>query len=85
MAIRSFMTTRTYISMLVYGMTQAVLFFVGTLITLISTDQSDLRGIGIAASIVVSVIIAPVVAYTLAPRLRSDYVRDNVTPMAERL
>lgn len=79
------MSTRTSISVLISMMVQAVLFFTGLLVTLMATDDSGTRTWGIVATIVVSLLAGPPLAWWLAPRLRSRYVRDNVPPIAEEL
>lgn len=77
------MSTRTQISLLIYMMVQAVLFFIGTIATLMMTDQSDLRAYGIVATIVLSILIGVPLTWFLAPRLRSRYVRENVRAIPE--
>jgi|AGTN01.3.fsa_nt_gi hypothetical protein len=78
------MSIRTRISMMIFMMIQAVLFFAGTLVTLMVTDQSDERAIGIVATIVISGVIAMPLSYFIAPRLRSAYVRKHVPAIAEK-
>lgn len=77
------MSIRARISLMLFMMCQAVLFFIGTLATLMITDQSDERAIGIVATIVISGVIAMPLAYFIAPRLRSAYVREHVHAIPE--
>lgn len=77
------MSTRTHISLLIYMMVQAVLFFIGTITTLMVTDQSDLRAYGIVGTIVLSVLIGVPLTWFLAPRMRSRYVREHVRAIPE--
>ncbi|MCR6632942.1 MAG: hypothetical protein NVV74_24460 [Magnetospirillum sp.] len=77
------MSTRTRISLVIYGMVQAVLFFIGTIATLMLTDQSDQRAWGIVTTIALSILIGVPLTWWLAPRLRARYVRENVPPLRE--
>lgn len=79
------MSIRSHITVLVSMMVQAVLFFIGLLVTLMVTDDSGARSWGIVATIVVSLLAGPPLAWLVAPRLRSRYVRDNVPPIPEEL
>lgn len=79
------MSIRTHITVLISMMVQAVLFFAGLIATLLVTDDSAARTWGIVATIVVSLLAGPPLAWWLAPRLRSRYVRDNVPAIREEL
>ena len=79
------MSVRFQISVLLSLMVQAVLFFAGLLITLMTTDDSAARTWGIVATILVSLLVGPPLAWWLAPRLRARYVRNNVRSIPEEL
>lgn len=79
------MSIRIQISILLSLMVQAVLFFAGLLITLMTTDDSGARTWGIIGTIVGSLLIGPPLAWWLAPRLRARYVRDHVHSIPEEL
>lgn len=79
------MSIRTHITVLVSMMVQAVLFFAGLLLTLMVTDDSGARTWGIVATIVVSLLAGPPLAWWLAPRLRARYIRENVRSIPEEL
>lgn len=79
------MSIRTHITVLVSMMVQAVLFFAGLLVTLMVTDDSGARTWGIVATIVVSLLAGPPLAWWLAPRLRARYIRENVRSIPEEL
>lgn len=79
------MSTRTTIWVLISMMVQAVLFGIGLITTLMLTGDTTARTWGIIATIVLSLLAGPPLAWWLAPRLRARYVRDNVPPIAEDL
>ncbi|MGE5476196.1 MAG: hypothetical protein ACM3Q1_06045 [Bacteroidales bacterium] len=79
------MTNRTSITVLISMMVQAVLFGIGLVTTLMVTADSGARTWGIVATIVVSLLAGPPLAWWLAPRLRARYVREHVPPQAEEL
>lgn len=79
------MSIRSYITVLISMMVQAVLFFIGLIVTLMVTDDSGARTWGIVATILVSLVAGPPLAWFLAPRLRSRYVRDHVPSIPEDL
>lgn len=79
------MSIRSHITVLISMMIQAVLFFIGLIITLMVTDDSGARTWGIVATVLVSLLVGPPLAWFLAPRLRSRYVRDHVPSIPEEL
>lgn len=79
------MSNRMWITVVISMMVQAVLFGIGLIVTLMATDDSGARTWGIVATILVSLLAGPPLAWWLAPRLRARYVRENVPPQAEEL
>lgn len=77
------MSIRMNISVLISMMVQAVLFGIGLVATLMLTDDGTARTWGIVATVAVSLLAGPPLAWWLAPRLRSRYVRENVPPTPE--
>ncbi len=67
------MSTRTHISMVLFGMFNAVLFGVGLLLALILTSTASSAAIGIALAAVTSVVGGVILARHYAPRLRQRY------------
>lgn len=77
------MSIRANITILVFGMIQAMLFFTGTIATLLVADLTRNRLIGIALTVVISLPLSLAASWWLAPRLRSRYVRENVPAIRE--
>jgi len=67
------MTTRTYMTQILFLMCNAVIFGTGTMLTLIFTDTVTYIVIGIVASAVAGVVGGGLLAWKLAPRMRQRY------------
>ena len=70
--------TRTRIAVLVYSMTNGVLFGAGLIVVLMVPALNANAGFWIAVVIAASVILAAPVAWLLAPRLRARYSRHRL-------
>ena len=68
-------TTRTQIAILIYMMTNGVLFGAGIVLVLSWPALSVNAGFWISAVVAVSLILAAPVAWWIAPRLRARYWR----------
>ncbi len=69
------MSTRFYITLLVSLMTNAVLFGIGAVIVLSVPQLNEHASIFLPIVIVVSIVLAPIFAWVIAPRLRARYWR----------
>jgi len=72
------MSVRTQISAMVFLMVQAVLFGAGVLIILL-TPLGDHAMLAMPAMIAVSMVLAAVLSWQIAPRLRARYWRRRGT------
>jgi len=72
------MSVRTQISAMVFLMVQAVLFGAGVLIILL-TPLRDHAMLAMPAMIAVSMVLAAVLSWQIAPRLRARYWRRRGT------
>jgi hypothetical protein len=68
-------TTHSRIAMLIYGMTNAVLFGIGAVATVVLADEEQWKYL-LPAVVVLSILLAAPVAWLIAPRLRARYWRD---------
>ena len=71
-------STRTQIAVLVYSMTNAVLFGAGLIVVLMVPALNAHAGFWIAAVVAASLIIAAPFAWLIAPRLRARYWRQRL-------
>jgi hypothetical protein len=71
-------STRGRIAILIYSMTNAVLFGIGLVIVLNVPSLAAHAGIGIPVVVVLSLILAVPVAWWIAPRLRARWGRQRV-------
>ncbi len=78
-------TTRTRIAILIYSMTNAVLFGIGLLIVLNVPSLAAHAGIGIPVVVVLSLVLAAPIAWLIAPRLRARYWRRREKMAHDRL
>jgi len=78
-------TTRTRIAILIYSMTNAVLFGIGIIIVLNVPSLAAHAWIGIPAVVVLSLILAAPIAWLIAPRLRARYWRRREETTRDRL
>jgi hypothetical protein len=68
-------STRTRIAILIYSMTNAVLFGIG-IVTVLNVPSLAARAwIGIPAVVLLSLVLAVPIAWWIAPRLRSRWQR----------
>jgi hypothetical protein len=67
------MSTRAYITILVSLMTNAVLFGIGAVTVLSIPLLNDHATVLLPVVIVVSIVLAPIFAWVIAPRLRARY------------
>ncbi|MDO8878300.1 MAG: hypothetical protein Q7V40_19670 [Pseudolabrys sp.] len=76
-------TVRTQISVLIFAMTNAVLFGAGLITVLLVPALNANAGFWIAMVVVTSLVVAAPVAWLIAPRLRARYWRKRqVAPRA---
>ena len=68
---------RTQISLLIFAMTNAVLFGAGLVTVLLLGLSAQATGIGIAAVTAFSFIVAAPFSWLIAPRLRARYWRQR--------
>lgn len=68
-------STRTQIAVLVYSMTNAVLFGAGLIVVLMVPALNANAGFWIAGVVAASLIVAAPFAWLIAPRLRARYWR----------
>jgi hypothetical protein len=71
------MSTRFRIAMLLYGMTNAVIFGFGIILVLSFPEIGEAWPYLIPVVVVASFIIAAPIAWMIAPRLRARYWRDR--------
>jgi hypothetical protein len=73
-------TTRTRIAILIYSMTNAVLFGIGIVTVLNVPSLAAHAWIGIPAVVLLSLVLAVPIAWWIAPRLRSRWQRRHAAP-----
>ena len=71
---------RTQISMLIFAMTNAVLFGAGLITVLLVPALIDDAGVWIAAVVALSLLLAAPFSWLIAPRLRARFWRKRETP-----
>ncbi|HEX2019961.1 MAG TPA: hypothetical protein VGO17_13555 [Aurantimonas sp.] len=71
------MSTRFRIAMVIYGMTNAVIFGFGAILVLSFPEVSEAWPYLIPAVVVASFVLAAPIAWMIAPRLRARYWRDR--------
>jgi len=69
---------RTQIAVLVYSMTNGVMFGVGLIVVLMVPALNAYAGFWIATVVVASLILAAPFAWLIAPRLRARYWRSRL-------
>ena len=69
--------TRAQIALLIYTMTQGVLFGAGIILVLTWPILRADTGFWIVAVVVASVVLAAPIAWWIAPRMRARYSRQN--------
>jgi hypothetical protein len=67
------MSTRAFITILVSLMTNAVLFGIGAVTVLSVPQLNDHATVLLPVVIVISLLLGPVIAWLIAPRLRARY------------
>jgi hypothetical protein len=78
-------STRTRIAILIYSMTNAVLFGIGIVTVLNVPSLAAHAGIGIPVVVVLSLLLAAPIAWFIAPHLRARYWRRRDEPTRGRL
>jgi hypothetical protein len=78
-------STRTRIAILIYSMTNAVLFGIGIVTVLNVPSLAAHAGIGIPVVVILSLLLAAPIAWFIAPRLRARYWRTRDEPTRDRL
>lgn len=73
--------TRARIALLIYLMTQGVLFGAGLVLVMTWPALTENSGFWISAVIAASFILAVPVAWGIAPRLRARFGRQNAAPL----
>ena len=68
-------STRARIAILIYSMTNAVLFGIGIVTVLNVPSLAAHAGIGISVVVVLSLLLAAPIAWWIEPRLRAGYWR----------
>lgn len=76
---------RTQIAILVYAMTNAVLFGAGLVVVLMVPALNASAGLWIALVVATSLIVSAPVAWLIAPRLRARYWRQQQLAQPARL
>ena len=74
---------RAQISALIFAMTNAVLFGAGLIAVLLMDLSAQATGIGIAAVVAFSFVVAAPFSWLIAPRLRARYWRQRETPQPQ--
>lgn len=72
--------TRTRIALLIYLITQGVLFGAGLVLVLTRPALTEESGFWISAVIVASFVLAAPIAWWIAPRMRARVSRQNIVP-----
>lgn len=76
---------RTQIAVLIYSMTNSVMFGAGLIVVLMVPALNADAGFWISAVVVASLILAAPFAWLVAPRLRARYWRQKLLAMPSRL
>ena len=79
------LSTRARIAILIYSMTNAVLFGIGIVTVLNVPSLAALAWISIPVVVVVSLLLAVPIAWFIAPRLRARYWRQREERAPERI
>ena len=79
------LSTRARIAILIYSMTNAVLFGIGIVTVLNVPSLAAHAGIGIPVVVVLSLLLAAPIAWFIAPRLRARYWRREETEIRKGL
>ena len=76
---------RTQIAVLIYSMTNSVMFGAGLIFVLMVPGLNENAGFWITAVVVASLILAAPFAWLVAPRLRARYWRQKLLAMPSKL
>jgi len=71
------MSTRFNIAVLVFMLTSAVLFGFGLLTVLLVPSLANHETVLIPVVVVISFLVAPLISWVIAPRLRARYFRNR--------
>lgn len=72
--------TRARIALLIYLMTQGVMFGAGLVLVLAWPALAEDSGFWISAAIAASFVLAAPIAWWIAPRMRARFSRQNISP-----